>query len=584
LDDEGVALGDVAIPLTSFLEATGDGYVEVDATGTTVAWSERAARLFGWSAAAAVGRPIDQLIVVGGAEGDGERSISWTLRRFEAGQGPIPRRVRGRNPWPIEVELVACPIPHPDGTRYAASFRAVSHRRSDEDRLARRTGRDELTGLANRRRVIEQLQHLLAQLPHRELPTSELIGVLSVDVDRFKVVNESVGRRAGDRLLRQLAGRLHTTANGDDLLARVAGDEFVVVALGRADVAEVLSFAEEIAVSLSEPFWVNGRELRPTASIGVAVTRRAGAAETLVRDADTAMHQAKSDGGNRIELFTPQMHRTAVHHFQLEGELQSAVSRDQLRVAYQPIVKLDGTVVGAEALVRWQHPTRGLLLPADFIPVAERTGLLADIGREVLLRACRDAASWARTAPDAFRLNVNVAAVQLDDPGFADMVQHALDQTGLDPSRLCLEITESALMSDGPGAKASLERLCALGCTAAVDDFGTGYSPLLNLRYFPVTVIKLDRSFVANLERHGKDQAIVGAVIELAHAIDMTTVAEGVETAAQRDILVGLGCDLGQGFFWRHPVPPEELAELLALPSPQPQASPQPQPYPSRQS
>ncbi len=557
-------MADVAVPLTAFLDATGDGYVEVDATGTTVAWSDRAARLFGWSAAAAIGRPIDQLIVVGDAEAAAERSISGTLRGMEGGQGPIPRRVRGRNPWPIEVELVGCPIPHPDGTRYAASFRAVSHRRSDEDRLARRTGRDELTGLANRRRVIEQLQHLLAQLPHRELPTSELIGVLSIDVDRFKVVNESVGRRAGDRLLRQLAGRLHTTANGDDLLARVAGDEFVVVALGRADMAEVLSFAEEISVRLSEPFWVNGRELRPTASIGVAVTRRAGAAETLVRDADTAMHQAKSSGGNRIELFTPQMHKTALHHFQLEGELQSAVSRDQLRVAYQPIVKLDGTVVGAEALVRWQHPTRGLLLPAHFIPVAERTGLLADIGREVLLRACRDAASWqARVAQDTFRLNVNVAAVQLDDPGFADMVERALDETGLDPTRLCLEITESALMSDGPGAKASLDRLCALGCTAAVDDFGTGYSPLLNLRYFPVTVIKLDRSFVTNLERETKDQAIVGAVIELAHAIDMTTVAEGVETAAQRDILVGLGCDLGQGFLWHKPVPPEEIVELL---------------------
>jgi diguanylate cyclase (GGDEF)-like protein/PAS domain S-box-containing protein len=561
---EEIAVADVAVPLTAFLDATGDGYVEVDATGTTVAWSDRAARLFGWSAAAAIGRPIDQLIVVGDAEAAAERSISGTLRGMEGGQGPIPRRVRGRNPWPIEVELVGCPIPHPDGTRYAASFRAVSHRRSDEDRLARRTGRDELTGLANRRRVIEQLQHLLAQLPHRELPTSELIGVLSIDVDRFKVVNESVGRRAGDRLLRQLAGRLHTTANGDDLLARVAGDEFVVVALGRADMAEVLSFAEEISVRLSEPFWVNGRELRPTASIGVAVTRRAGAAETLVRDADTAMHQAKSSGGNRIELFTPQMHKTALHHFQLEGELQSAVSRDQLRVAYQPIVKLDGTVVGAEALVRWQHPTRGLLLPAHFIPVAERTGLLADIGREVLLRACRDAASWqARVAQDTFRLNVNVAAVQLDDPGFADMVERALDETGLDPTRLCLEITESALMSDGPGAKASLDRLCALGCTAAVDDFGTGYSPLLNLRYFPVTVIKLDRSFVTNLERETKDQAIVGAVIELAHAIDMTTVAEGVETAAQRDILVGLGCDLGQGFLWHKPVPPEEIVELL---------------------
>jgi diguanylate cyclase (GGDEF)-like protein len=443
-------------------------------------------------------------------------------------------------------------------------FRDISQRRTSEAEVTRLALSDRLTGLPNRPTAVDQLQRILAALPGRARDAGGMVGVLSIDIDRFKVISDSIGRRSGDRLLRQLAARLHQVVTETDVIARVGGDEFVIIATGCGSVSDVEDLARAAAAALSLPVWMNGRDLHPTVSIGVAVTHRAVSAETLVRDADTAMHQAKARGGDRVEVFTPVMRRNVLTHFQLEQELRAAVHSGELRVVYQPIVDMKGSITGAEALVRWQHPTRGLLEPADFIPLAEKAGLVGDLGREVLRTACRHTATWRRHLSADFRVSVNVAAGQLDDPGFADLVEGTMADAGLEPAGLCLEITETALMADTTTARRSLRRLGRLGCAVALDDFGTGYSPLLNLRYFPVDVIKLDRYFVAGLERDRKDQAILGAVIDLAHALEMTTVAEGVETEHQWDILQLLGCDHGQGFLWHRPLPAGAIVGLLS--------------------
>jgi diguanylate cyclase (GGDEF)-like protein/PAS domain S-box-containing protein len=563
---------DTLIRYRRTVEAAGDAYLEVDRTGVVIGWSDRAEELFGWTAAEATGRCVDSLLRPGGPTGQQDEPLSTHLvANRHPGRRPTPRELQviGGHPWPLDLELITTTVDLPSGMVHTALFRDISQRRTSEAELARLALSDGLTGLPNRGTAMGQLEAILTTLPGRgrDGEGGGLIGVLSIDLDRFKVMNDSIGRRSGDRLLRQLAARLHQVVDETDIIARVGGDEFMIIATGSGTVAEVEDLARAVAASLSEPVWMNGRDLRPTASIGVALTHRAVSAETLVRDADTAMHQAKARGGHRVEVFTPVMRRNVLTHFQLEQELRAALDRRALRVEYQPIVGMDGTVTGAEALVRWPHPTRGMLQPADFIPLAEKTGLIIDLGREVLRTACRHTATWRRNLSADFRVSVNVAAAQLDDPAFAELVERTLADAGLDPGGLCLEITETALMVDTTTARSSLQRLGHMGCAVALDDFGTGYSPLLNLRYFPVDVIKLDRYFVAGLERDRKNQAIIGAVIDLAHALGMTTVAEGVDTGNQRDILQLLGCDNAQGYLWHRPLPPEAIDRLLSDPT-----------------
>jgi diguanylate cyclase (GGDEF)-like protein len=551
----------------STVEATGDAYLEVDRAGVVVGWSDRAEELFGWSADEATGRPVDNLLRPCDPVGPPGQPLSMNLLADRhPGRPPTPLEltVMGRHPWPLDLELITTTVDLPSGLVHTVLLRDISQRRLSEAEVSRLALSDDLTGLPTRQSTVDQLQRILATLPGRARDADGLVGVLSIDLDRFKVINDSIGRRSGDRLLRQMAARLHQVVAETDVIGRVGGDEFVIVATGCGTVAEVEDLARAAAATLSEPVWMNGRDLHPTVSIGVAVTHRAASAETLVRDADTAMHQAKARGGDRVEVFTPVMRRNVLNHFQLEQELRAAVHSGELRVVYQPIVDMKGSITGAEALVRWQHPTRGLLEPADFIPLAEKAGLIGDVGQEVLQTACRHTATWRRHLSADFRVSVNVAAGQLDDPAFAELVERTMADAGLEPAGLCLEITETALMADTTTARTSLQRLGRLGCAVALDDFGTGYSPLLNLRYFPVDVIKLDRYFVAGLERDRKDQAIIGAVIDLAHALEMTTVAEGVETERQWDILRLLGCDHGQGFLWHRPLPAGAIVALLS--------------------
>jgi diguanylate cyclase (GGDEF)-like protein/PAS domain S-box-containing protein len=393
--------------------------------------------------------------------------------------------------------------------------------------------------------------------------------VLLLDLDRFKEINEGLGHEGGDRVLPLVTRRLAEVVRPTDLVARVAGDEFVVVCEGLIGELEAVGVAERINAALREPVRVDRSELHLTASIGIAMTHGEGDhAEALLRDADAALYQAKQRGRARFELFNEARRREARARRALEGELERAIEEGELRVWLQPEIELaTGRLMGFEALVRWQHPERGLLAPATFIPQAERSGLIDRLGEWVLLESCRlgrtmrDGAEGAEAAPLGVGpvVAVNLSARQLGDPLLADRVAAALSAAGLSPADLCLELTESALMEDADLSLHALRALRALGVRLAIDDFGTGYSSLAYLRRFPIDSVKIDRSFVAGLGSRLEDRAIVSAVLDLTRALGLSAIAEGVEQAGQRDELVRLGCEAAQGYFFSPPRPAHEL-------------------------
>jgi diguanylate cyclase (GGDEF)-like protein len=422
---------------------------------------------------------------------------------------------------------------------------------------------DPLTGLPNRELVTDRLSHALAQCERRECCAA----LLFLDVDHFKVVNDSLGHGAGDELLRTLAGRLDAALRPGDSVGRFGGDEFVVICDDLPRPAEAEKIADRLIHALTEPFVLSGVEHVVTASIGIAIAaaeRRAP--EDLIREADAAMYRAKDRGRNRYEIYDERMRAQATARLRTDSELRAAIRDGQLRLHYQPIMDLTGgDVHGVEALVRWQHPERGLLGPGEFIPLAEETGTIAPLGTWVLREACRQAAAWHAAHPGRppVSVAVNLSARQVTNPAIVDIVAQALADTGLDPAALDLEITESVLMEDPESSVATLERLKALGTRIVLDDFGTGYSSLAYVRRFPIDILKIDREFVADLIGERADATIVEAVLSMARGLRVDVIAEGVETAQHDAALRALGCRLAQGYHYARPVPPGELELLL---------------------
>ena len=423
--------------------------------------------------------------------------------------------------------------------------------------------RDPLTGLPNRSLMVDRLAHALKRLQRRKSG----VAVLFCDIDRFKVVNDSMGHQAGDELLVAVAQRIEQGLRVGDTATRFGGDEFVVICEDVRREAQAAEVAERLAASLAEPFVVRGEDIYVTASIGVSVTTNAEEDPTaLVRDADAAMYEAKSKGRSCCVVFDNPMRERAVARLEVENDLRRAIERGELRVHYQPNVSMHGMqLVGAEALVRWERPGRGLVQPSEFIALAEETGLIVPLGRYVLEEACRQVAEWMDEGlvDDSFMISVNLSPHQLRAPGILDHVHGALLASGLDARQLCVEVTESALVDDSGGATETIRRIHSLGVRIAIDDFGTGYSALSYLHLLPVEILKIDRSFVGRLGPDPRDRAVITGMIDLAHALGLEVVAEGVETAEQLADLTAMRCDIAQGYYFAKPQAPPGMRGLL---------------------
>ncbi|HEX8236752.1 MAG TPA: EAL domain-containing protein [Abditibacteriaceae bacterium] len=460
----------------------------------------------------------------------------------------------------------AAPALSPEGKTYGWvwSFSDITEAKRYELELARQASHDSLTNLPNRLLFMDRLKRALSRSSYGK---QHMMALLFVDLDRFKVINDSLGHEQGDRMLIELAQRLRACIRPGDTAARFGGDEFTILLEDISSVNEATRVAERVEDYLQTPFALGGHEIFSTASIGIVISTGAeDRAEVLLRHADVAMYRAKSRGGGQYEVFDSKMNSQALDRLQLEIDLRQALRRKQMRVYYQPQVEArSGQITGFEALLRWYHPLRGIISPVEFIPISEETGMIFSLGHWVLREACQQARKWQTEVPRTppLEISVNLSAKQFQQPGLADDVARVLKETQLDPRTLMLEITESTVMEDEVQTMSQLEALKKLGVQLAIDDFGTGYSSLSYLERFAINTLKIDRTFVNRIGERGENTAIVRAVSTLGQGLGVHVTAEGVETAAQMTQLRALGCHTGQGYFFAKPLPADEATDLL---------------------
>jgi diguanylate cyclase (GGDEF)-like protein/PAS domain S-box-containing protein len=506
---------------------------------------------------------------------------AWLAHVHEDDRAAVRAHMDDLEQTELELEFRVCPPGHEmryvqmriylvrDGAgryvRRAGVVQDVTERKAQEARIEHLAYHDSLTGLPNRPMLMDRLGQALSQAQRLD----QQVAVLFIDLDRFKLVNDSLGHPVGDQLLQEIARRLRAALRDNDTVARVGGDEFQVVVCNVAGATDAARIAEKLMRVLGEPFVLQGQELHVTASLGVSLFPRDGASgELLLKYADTALYEAKAEGRNAYRFFSPEMNAQAHGRLRLENDLRRAVERHELELHYQPQLDLaTGEVCAVEALVRWRHPVRGLVLPNAFIPMAEETGLVLGIGEWVLDEACRQVAQWQREGLadnlSPLRVAVNISARQLQRPGLDGAVRRALSLSGLPAGCLELEITESSVMLDPLHAQSVLQSLRELGVQLSIDDFGTGYSSLAYLKRLPLDRLKIDRSFIGGIPTDSDDAAIVETIIVMTHKLGLRVIAEGVETLEQRLQLVRQGCDEMQGFLLAHPVPAGELPGLL---------------------
>jgi diguanylate cyclase (GGDEF)-like protein len=476
-----------------------------------------------------------------------------------SGEGEVSEHIR---PDGAVIEVHSTPLP--DGS-FIQTFTDITKRRQAEAHVARLASEDPLTGLPNRRVFRSAIDKLSARSD--DGAANQDFAVLFLDLDRFKVINDTLGHRIGDMLLVEVAQRLKQALRSEDILARLGGDEFAVVLPSYESRAGLERVATGIVDAVGQPYEIDGHRIRSTVSIGIAIGPSDGKnADDLLMAADLALYAVKSSGRGTYRFYEHAMNEEVKERRQIETDLREAIEQNRLHLEYQPIIDLRRNVIsGFEALARWQHPTRGSISPGVFIPIAEDGGLILPLGEWALREACGQAVRW----PNDLKISVNLSPVQFSMPNLSEVIVGILAETGLEPSRLMLEITERLFIADTEKTLATLHRLREVGVRIAMDDFGTGYSSLSSLRSFPFDKIKIDRAFVSDLGENAENSVIVQAVIIIAGALGMTTVAEGVETASQQRLLTALGCEEVQGYLYSRAVPIEKVPDVIAMWSPE---------------
>jgi diguanylate cyclase (GGDEF)-like protein/PAS domain S-box-containing protein len=547
---------------SALVENSSDLVTVVDRDGIILFQSPSVARVLGWDVERTEGTSFvaalhdsDQprwLTIVDflAEDSDGEMVAEWQVRHADGS-------------WRFLQSVVTNLIHEPSVGGLVLNSRDITDQKTLEDQLRHQAFHDQLTGLANRALFVEHLDQAL----RRQSRMGGGLAVLFIDLDEFKAVNDLHGHTLGDELLRQAAERLRTTLRTADAIARIGGDEFAALFEGVGLGLDASAAAERVIESFAQPFLIESLEVFVTASMGMALNDSGTeSAEDLIRNADLAMYAAKTANKGRYEVFSTNMHSTILDRMQMEVDLRHALDQSEFEAYYQPIVTLpSGTIVGVEALIRWNHPQRGLVMPGEFIGVAESSGIIVQIGAWILRHACQEFEVLTRgvSGGQNLGLSVNLSTRQLSDPLLIDTVRGALANSGLDARRLTLEITESAIMEDVPNTFRVLTELRSFGVKIAIDDFGTGYSSLSLLSEIPVDTLKIDQSFVTSVAKPPEPGRLIRAIQLLASDFGLRTVAEGVEELDQLEALEGLGCQAAQGFYFARPLPAMQLAELL---------------------
>ena len=538
----------------------GDGLVCTDQKGLITVWNPGAAAIFGYQPDEMIGQPFDRIYAAspGNKEWAPCSILNLPPGELQAANGKvIELEGRRKNGEAFPLEVCFSKWQGVDGFQYGALIRDISVRKREAERIRYLAEHDTLTGLANRNQLQERLAATLAEAKAKQCEAA----LLMMDLDRFKQINDTMGHACGDQLLRDVAERLKTIVGGKGLVARLSGDEFAAVIDGADAVARAKELSERISLAFAQtPFSIGTRELCVNVSIGVAVyPKDSETAEDLLVAADLALYQAKAAGRARYAFFEPRFRDDLESRLLLEDELGLAVKDKQFEIFYQPQVNLaDGRLVGAEALIRWRHPGRGLVLPDDFMPVANTSSNSDDIARWVMRDACRQGRLWQQQGHNV-RLAVNLSPSQFQSGDLVPMIESILKNTGFSPSLLELEVTESILLEDDERALEIFRRIQDLGVRIAFDDFGTGYASLTYLKKFPLNKLKIDKSFVRKLRENSDDLAIVGATITLGKLLGLSVIAEGIEDKATADLLSNRGCEEGQGYYFGRPMPAKEF-------------------------
>ncbi len=549
--------------LHTTLEALSEGVVITGAEATIQYLNPAATQLCEWSKEDAIGKPI-QAVFPMLQEQTGTASVSAIVNCLKTAKRTKKQiLLHTRHGQDQIIEEIATPLKNRSGrlTGAVTVMRDITQARKHSQQLAFQANHDQLTQLPNRALLMDRLKHAIS----RAVRADHIVAVLFMDLDRFKNVNDSLGHAAGDILLKRVAHRLTDGVRNEDTVARLGGDEFVILLEEISQDNTVAVTARKLIDLLATPFLIENHPISVTASIGITLFPKDGeSAEILLKNADTAMYRSKELGRNDIQFYAEEMNIRALDRLNLEQALRYAVSREEFKLNYQPQIDLlSGTIKTVEALVRWERPNHGEVFPDEFIPVAEETGSIVEIGSWVLTQACKQVRAWQQDGYVDLSVSVNLSVRQLRQPDLTKIIAKALTSAALSPKYLELEITESLFLNDTEETLDLLQSIKKLGVTLAIDDFGTGYSSLNYLKYFPIDTLKIDKSFIDKVHVNSSDAAVVSAIVEIGHGLNLSVVAEGVENQAQLDFLVDKKIDAYQGFNFSKALPTSAMTALL---------------------